>query len=86
MEFNVNSINLPKLGVAYAAEIEKAECDPKIKHAIYQLANDLHETDKRLNDAIQVIIAFSEALEAIGIAMTVKDKGYKKANQTGLRE
>ena len=83
-ELNVNSVNLPWLGTRYALELENVECDPKIKHAIYKLANDLHENDKRLNDCIKTLICFSEALEAVGFAVTVKDKGYKKENQTGM--
>lgn len=61
----IKSVREPALGTMYAAEIEKVECDPRIKKSIYRLANDLHETSKRLNDCIEVTIAFSEALNAI---------------------
>jgi hypothetical protein len=36
-----------------------------------------------LNDCIKTLIAFADALNAVGIALTVEDKGYKKSNQTG---
>ncbi len=54
------------LGTAYAAELENVDCDIRIKKSIYRLANDLHETSKRLNDAIEVIMAFNDALQMLG--------------------
>ena len=53
------------LGTMYSHELQDVECDPRLKKAIFKLANDLHETAKRLNDSIEVTIAFSEALNAI---------------------
>ena len=69
-----NLIKSPRdvaLGTMYAAEIEKVDIDPRIKKSIYKLANDLHETNKRLQDCIEVTIAFSEALNAIAAEMGV---------------
>lgn len=78
----LNGVNLTKMGVAYAAELEKVECDPKLKYAIYEIANNLHETNKRLNYAIATIIDLNNALQAIGLLQDrMADKMYKKANQ-----
>lgn len=70
------------LGTAYAVELEKVDCDPKIKKSIYKLANDLHEVSKRLNDCIEVVIAFNDALQAmaqeIGCVAAIADEMRKK--------
>ena len=79
---SLNGVNLPKLGVQYDSILRDVECDQRIKNVIYQLANDLHETDKRLNSAIETIIAFSEALYAVGLLQErLENKMYKKQNQ-----
>lgn len=61
----IKSVRELPLGTSYANELEDVECDPRIKKSIFRLANDLHETAKRLNDCIEVTLAFSEALNAI---------------------
>lgn len=65
----IKSVNELPLGTAYAVELEKVECDPRIKKSIYRLANDLHEVGKRLNDTIEVVVAFNEALQAMAVEM-----------------
>ena len=65
----IKSLREPPLGTSYAVELENVECDPRIKKSIYRLANDLHEASKRLNDSIEVIMAFNEALVAIAAEM-----------------
>lgn len=82
-EVNLNTVNLPKLGLFYADILKDVEIDPRAKRCIYQLANDLHETDKRLNDAIRSIVDLAELIQMIGIDLKIIDGGYKKENQTG---
>lgn len=79
----LNSVNIPKIGTWYYEQLKDVECDMRLKQAICKIANDVAECDKRLNDCIKTLIAFADALNAVGVALTVEDKGYKKSNQTG---
>ena len=65
----IKSVRELPIGTSYAVELEHVECDPRIKKSIYRLANDLHEVSKRLNDSIEVIVAFNEALNAVAAEM-----------------
>lgn len=81
MVMKVHSPNMPKLGVAYAYELEKVEVHPKIKECICQLANDVAEVTKRLNETNEVLINLSNALMAVAaMDIGVIEGAYKKKN------
>ena len=67
----IKSVRDVPQGTSYAYELEEVECDPIIKKSIFKLANDLHETVKRLNDTIEVTIALSDALQAMAAEIGV---------------
>ena len=67
----IKSVREVPQGTSYAYELEEVECDPRIKKSIFKLANDLHETVKRLNDTIEVTIALSDALQAMAAEIGV---------------
>ena len=75
----LNGLNLLKGGTAVAAEIEKCDVDPKIKRAIYEIANNQQMIGMRLNDCIDVIVELSNVInELIGISERLENKMYKK--------
>lgn len=79
----VKTVREPALGTWYSGYLQDVDCDPRLKQCIFQLANDLHETCKRLNDCIEVVVAFNDALnvmaQEIGIIGAQGDALLKKA-------
>lgn len=75
----LNGVDVIKGGTEFAYDLEKADCDMKVKHAIYELATQQQLIAKRLDDAIKTIIEFSQALYAIGMLQEqLEDKVYRK--------
>ena len=82
---NLNGLNLLKGGTAVATEIEKCDVDPRIKRAIYEIANNQQTIGMRLNDCIDVIINLSNVMnELIGISERLENKMYRKEHNPEL--
>lgn len=78
---NLNGLNLLKGGTAVAAELEKVDCDPRIKREIYELANNQQMIGKKINDCIDCIVNLSEVLNVLlGITEKIENKMYRKEN------
>ena len=79
MTKTLNGVDLIKGGTEFAYDLEKAEADMKVKHAIYELATQQQLLAKRLDDCIKTVIEFSQALYAIGMLQEqLEDKVYRK--------
>lgn len=78
---NLNGLNLLKGGTAVAAELEKVECDPRIKREIYELASNQQMLGKKINECIDCIVQLSDVLNVLlGITEKIENKMYKKEN------
>jgi len=79
---NLNGLNMLKGGTAVAAELEKVECDPRIKREIYELANNQQLLGKKINECIDCIVMFSDVMNTLlGITEKIENKMYKKEHQ-----